>query len=490
LDSKRIISPAKQRLFSVEDEKYISETIKSGLESIDAFSLSHALKPGQVVEKSPTALGGAFTVAAVCSLAVLAATITFRRQSDNVLVQQSVAVLDAPTLDVLRGQPWSRHQSLAALPLSLSTPNTIDSEPALIRVRVVAAGDVGSLCGVPLSWSQAGLESGSFIFHSGPSLQPCTLGLDNSTAGRAAIYQLQWTCVDCLLSPQSELLFSLPYSCQSLALEVSAAAADGNVGIVVDESDDDIDTRDMLAKIEWSVLPLLDVRYDLRSNATDPARRGYTLINGGITSTRTSKVSSSNSSFTNIAPASAAVEARIGLSLQPYYSRTTLTEKTTLLQLFASIVGLAGIFSVFGILFQQTERFSGPVSKHLGLGRNSHSHHLHHSRPSENQARSPAVSISTFDALNEESLNLRQRMNNKLALKTTTEKDEVIEGKNNPVFFDPRITPVDITAANNEDKSLQDDEDVIHREAPPAPRHKTLSAAMSWRGSKPVLVRK
>jgi hypothetical protein len=81
-------------------------------------------------------------------------------------------------------------------------------------------------------------------------------------------------------------------------------------------------------------------------------------------------------------------------------------------------------------------------------------------------------------------------MNNKLALKTTTEKDEVIEDKNNPVFFDPRITPVDITAANNEDKSLQDDEDVIHREAPPAPRHKTLSAAMSWRGSKPVLVRK
>jgi hypothetical protein len=154
------------------------------------------------------------------------------------------------------------------------------------------------------------------------------------------------------------LTFQLPHACQSLALEVAAAAADGSVGVVTGDSDEGAATEGLLTSLEWQVLPLLDEIYDLRPDASRSSRRGYTLIDGGISVTRKTATSALNSSYSLFSPASSSIAVKISLALQPYFSKTTLTEKTSLLELFASIVGLAGIFSVFGILFQQTERMT------------------------------------------------------------------------------------------------------------------------------------
>jgi len=339
--------------------------VSKSLESFDAFSLAHFLREGQVVEKKSTALGGAFTVAGVSTLAVLGAVLALRRQADNTLIQQSLAVLDSPSLEESNKQPWSLVSALAA---RFSTKSTTSEEvndealPSLLRVRVLVGGDSDASCGTlsPSKWAVAGLDKGVFVFHGALSAKPCVEGSRSSltTKGQASIFQLQWTCNDCLLSPQSELTFQLPHACQSLALEVAAAAADGSVGVVTGDSDEGAATEGLLTSLEWQVLPLLDEIYDLRPDASRSSRRGYTLIDGGISVTRKTAASALNASYSLFSPASSSIAVKISLALQPYFSKTTLTEKTSLLELFASIVGLAGIFSVFGILFQQTERMT------------------------------------------------------------------------------------------------------------------------------------
>ena len=261
------------------------------------------------------------------------------------------------------------------------------------------------------------------------------------------------------------------------------------MGNVNDDSDDGIETDNLLTKIEWKVLPLLDVRYDLRSNTKNVARRGYTLINGGITTSRRSIVSLENSSFTLIAPASASVEARVLLSLQPYYSRTTLTEKTTLLQLFASIVGLAGIFSVFGILFQNTERFSGLFSKHDGNNGTMLQHHTQPIQSLHSIAHPLSPSIS-FDALNRSSFNLRRKSSSKLTL-TSWPEDNVIENKN-PVFEDPakELSNSILNKGHFDDKEKINFDDTDVKQLSETVNNVQVSPANSWRGSKPQHIRR
>jgi len=335
---------------------------RRSLEILDSFSLLHHLKEGDVIKKRSTALGGAFTITGASTLVVLSAILALRRQADNTLVQQSLAVLDAPTLFESNSKPWTLISALSARwgrssSSSSSSSSSDDVLPSLIRIRAIVAGDSDSSCGSLTSsnWTAVGLDSGRFTFHKELSEQPCASGIRHTTSsrGKASIFQLQWTCDDCLLSPQSELSFQLPFSCQSIAMEVSAAAAGGSISVLRGDSDEDIKNGGLLTNVEWNVLPLLDEIYDRRPAATQTARRGYTLIDGGTVVTR---ASANDGTFGLITPASSFVSVRILLPLQPYFSRTTLSEKTTLLDLFASIIGLGGLFSVFGILFQLAEK--------------------------------------------------------------------------------------------------------------------------------------
>jgi sugar lactone lactonase YvrE len=356
---KRLLEPA---------SGFFALRVSKSLESIDAFSLAHSLREGQVVEKRSTALGGAFTVAGFSTLAVLAALLALRRQADNTLIQQSLAVLDSPSLEASNKQPWSLVSALAARFSTTTTTSEVNDEalPSLLRVRVLIGGDSDASCGTlsPSKWAVAGLDKGVFVFHGALSAKPCVEGSSSlTTKGQASIFQLQWTCNDCLLSPQSELTFQLPHACQSLALEVAAAAADGSVGVVTGNSDEGAATEGLLTSLEWQVLPLLDEIYDLRPDASRSSRRGYTLIDGGLSVTRKTAASALNASYSLFSPASSSIAVKISLELQPYFSKTTLTEKMSLLELFANIVGLAGIFSLFGILFERAEKVSEKTVK-------------------------------------------------------------------------------------------------------------------------------
>jgi hypothetical protein len=57
-------------------------------------------------------------------------------------------------------------------------------------------------------------------------------------------------------------------------------------------------------------------------------------------------------------PAAAAVRIRFALSLQPSYLNVVLTEKVPITTLLSNIVGLAGIFSLFGMLLGFSDEFA------------------------------------------------------------------------------------------------------------------------------------
>ncbi len=370
------------------------QIVSNTLEAVDAFALAHSLRNGEGVFKKTTALGGACTVAGACTLAVLASVLVLRRQADNVLAQQSLAVLDAPSLAAIDKQPWSLAKGLAAPAGGISGGNAGAEEaapPQLLRVRVLVAGDASAACGAPTSWSAAGLKAGAFALRSPAApaaANPCSAGATPSLSSGAAVFQLVWTCADCLLSATSALTFALPYACQSLAIEVAAAAADGSTSVLASGSnggplkgtgnaatpaavlaatggdaassaagDDGAADGGLLQSLEWSVLPLLDVLSDQQPGAAAPLLLGYTLIDGGTTTVRVGAtvVAKGNGTLAPLVPGSAGVRITLRLPLQPYFTRTTLTQKESLLQLFASIVGLSGVFSVFGLLFQQAE---------------------------------------------------------------------------------------------------------------------------------------
>jgi hypothetical protein len=351
---------------SIEGErKSISNTIRMVLESVDAFSLAHHLESGEFVVKTPTALGGSFTIAGLTTLTVLSVILALRRQSDNVLTQQSIAVLDASSLEASKAQPWSQHASLSARQASSSSSVATQDEnqARLFRIRALVSGDSDASCGTLLtsSWAQEGLETGSIVYHSSLSNQPCLAGIRQHSAsprGQASIFQHTWTCSDCLFSSQTEFTFSLPYGCQSILLEVGSSTADEKVSIISINSDGGSLTGGLMSVLEWKVLPLLDVLNDIRPQSIRNSRRGYTLIDGGATVSRSVGEKSGNQSYSLFSPSGSSVTVKIALILQPYFSRTILSEKTSMLQLFTNIVGLAGIFSVFGILFQQADKIS------------------------------------------------------------------------------------------------------------------------------------
>ena len=375
-----------------------ADTIGHALETVDAFSLAHQLSRGDVVTKLPTPMGGAFSVAGVCTLVMLAAVLALRRQQDNVLRQQSLAVLDAPTLAAIEGKPWALTAALAA-PSGGTRSSGGSAAPQALRVRVLVAGAAGAACGAPGSWSTNGVRSiggvgDGFALQSATSAAaavPCAQGsaAPGAATPAAAVFQLAWTCADCLFSPTSALSFTLPIFCQSIAIEVAAAASDGSISILSSGSNGGALTATgasaaaaaagaasapssatpgdgsvgggLLTSLEWNVLPLLDMLSDQQPGAAVPLRLGYTLVDGGVTVIRAGAASAltvTNGSAPKVAlapPDVAGVHVRVGLSLQPYYSSTTLSQKQSLLQLFASIVGLSGLFGIFGLLFQVAE---------------------------------------------------------------------------------------------------------------------------------------
>jgi hypothetical protein len=106
-------------------------------------------------------------------------------------------------------------------------------------------------------------------------------------------------------------------------------------------------TVSLLSSVSWSVAPMLALQNNL---VTGVRTRGYRLLQGalGVWKTQVSAAS--------FLPAQASVAVTFDLSPPAFYQSITITEKTTVLQLLASLGGVVGVLAIFGKAFSLTER--------------------------------------------------------------------------------------------------------------------------------------
>ena len=200
-----------------------------------------------------------------------------------------------------------------------------------MQVRVTASCNVGALAAAP---GFVATEAGAWV-----AATPATCDAATGTA------QLVLRCADCGgLSATSSLSFALPYSCQSILLEVGALDAAGAVSSFATAAAAPPGAR--LASITWALPTLLAVINSTVSTAA--SARGYTLTS--VPAAVATAPLAPSCRGVAVAPAAAAVAVSISFQLATIYTQTTLAEKQSVTALLAAIVGVAGVFGLFGSL--------------------------------------------------------------------------------------------------------------------------------------------
>lgn len=160
---------------------------------------------------------------------------------------------------------------------------------------------------------------------------------------------------------------SLHYSCQSLLVE--AGAIDG-LGVVTAFALPASKTHGVggmfLSSVTWTLPTLLSV-----VNSTVPqfsSSRGYIITSGPYVVTQRSLREAQGGGL-EIIPNTAAVAVKISFPLNTFYSTTLLSEKQTVSALLSSLIGLAGIFSLFGSLLAVTDLSAACLRKNACCAR-------------------------------------------------------------------------------------------------------------------------
>lgn len=297
----------------------VAPTVDALLVRFDAFAQSVPRQLDRPLDRKARPIGGTFSLLGGIAFVTLALSLVLARAADNVNAQRSVVVLDAGAA-----------AAAAALPVFSAAP-----WGSGLQVRITASGNDGA-CASGATW--AATDAGWTVART-PS------------CGGAAVSQLVFACADCVLTPMSSLRITLPYSCQSLRVE--AAAMDG-AGVVaafalpVAETTAALGT--LLATISWTLPTLLSVV----NSSVSPSARGYTLASSTHVVTTTALAAAAGGGLV-VSPSDAAVVISISLPLNLFYATTVLTEKQSIAALLASIVGLAGVFSLFGSLLSATD---------------------------------------------------------------------------------------------------------------------------------------
>ena len=333
----------------------VGTALDAALAKADLFNMAPAVAEDTAPLRKSSSIGGACTMLALATFATATAVLTLQRAADNVAVARSIDVLSA------------QNATFAALPFA-SVPPWGQG----IQIRVTASGEPGvgepgasrgapGACATPLSWVGAGLDAGTWALLSRGSA-PC--------GAAATSAQLVFSCAACTLTVESTLDIVLPYSCQSLLIEVGALDANGTVtsfALPPEETRGKLATRvapgQLLEAVEVTVLPLASMLTVLPPVAL-PSARGYTIA--GLTSTSQYSTLGTASAVlapraldgtarngtppTVIAPLRAAVSLHFKLQLQPLYLNVVVSEKISIAALLSTLVGLSGIVSFFGTL--------------------------------------------------------------------------------------------------------------------------------------------
>jgi len=306
----------------------------------DAYSLLHTVRPGDPVRSHPTPLGGLFTLLGVLALSAVWCLMVLQRQAGN--------TLELVTIDGLTDAELSTAASTA--------PASSPAGATGLTLYLTTSGEPG-VCSVPLSWSQAGMFTAN------------NFTMTKLQCG--AVSQLVFRCPKCVVATGSRVDVSLHYSCQVLLLHSQGTTHSGAVGLrnatavplmqatasyasdlappVASIANDSsaANTLSLLSSVSWSVAPMLALQDNL---VTGVRTRGYRLLQGalGVWKTQVSAAS--------FLPAQASVAVTFDLSPPAFYQSITITEKTTVLQLLASLGGVVGVLAIFGKAFSLTER--------------------------------------------------------------------------------------------------------------------------------------
>lgn len=158
-----------------------------------------------------------------------------------------------------------------------------------------------------------------------------------------------------MFTPLSSLTFTLPYSCQSLLAEALAVDADGSLNALSLPPNNTVATAAaggaLLSSITWTLSPL----FSQLNNTLDPtlSRKGWQLLSqGSVQGPPRQLPNSITPGQLTLLPLSSGVTFTVNLALQPYFSSTTLSQLTSVVQLISSIVGFQGIvFTFVGLVF-------------------------------------------------------------------------------------------------------------------------------------------
>ena len=302
-------------------------TVDIVLKRVDAFARSvTGPAPGAPHGTKPRRVGGTFSLLGGISFVTLALVLILQRAADNVSSQESVVALTDARLALAR-----------SLPIFSATP-----WGAGVQVRISASGD-GDVCSRPIAWSPGGA---GWVMTS----TPCSAGVS----------QLVFSCSDCIGTLPS-LTVSLHYSCQSLLVEAAALDGSGEVTSFALPAGETVASPGvLLSEISWTLPTLLSV-----VNSTVSASSSGYILTSGQHSITTQSLSASGSGLA-VVPSTSLVLIKVSFPLNTFFALKVLTEKQSITLLISSIVGLAGIFGLFGTLLSVTDvvlSFLGRVLK-------------------------------------------------------------------------------------------------------------------------------
>ena len=292
----------------------VAAVADAALARFDAFAQSVNGAVDAPLKRRPRPIGGTCTLLGGIAFVTIALTLGLQRAADNVAAVESVVALTD-----------ARRAAALALPVFSAAP-----WGAGLQVRVTASGD-GGVCASGATW--AATDAG------------WALSRVATCAGSGAS-QLVFACADCALTPTSSLSISLHYSCQSLLVEAAAMDAAGAVtAFALPAAETAAAPGARLSTISWTLPTLLSVV----NSTVSPSARGFTLT-AASHAVAAAPLPAAPGGGLAVVPTAAAVRITIALPLNAFYASTVLSEKQSITALLSSIVGLAGIFGLFGSL--------------------------------------------------------------------------------------------------------------------------------------------
>lgn len=318
-------------------------------------------------------------LAAAIVVLTFAGVLVVRRQLDNVLVQESLVLFGLTALGnipastaagtgsgvgaALAQYAWASAGTLTGTELITGGTGTAEADapaPTVslplsgIHLRVLADGEPGA-CDRPLWWSASGTAAdegavGAVAPSSGTSSTWRLLRGSVSDGENGAVSRLLFVCPDCLLSAAAVLRFALHHSCQAMVLQLGAVTANGSITVATAPPAETAGSAQagLLARVAWAVAPVLGTHAE--DGQPKSRTRGYQLLPLSLDA-----VHKPTAAPATLQPAAAEVVVTVSLPLQPLYSATVLSQKTSLVELLSSVLALSGIFGIFARVFAISE---------------------------------------------------------------------------------------------------------------------------------------